>query len=96
MIVIGRGTDGRTAGLADIMSKSALASPLSATAFEGEVVVLSDVSSVAVSMTAEAALATAELLRNAGLAALEQQRYRRRDPNSGRLPRPFDEGVLED
>lgn len=74
--------------MADIMSKSALASPLTATALEGEVVVLSDTSSVAMSMTAEAALATAELLRDAGLAALEQQRYRRKDPNSGRIARP--------
>lgn len=72
------------------MSKSALASPLTATALEGEVVVLSDTSSVAMSMTAEAALATAELLRDAGLAALEQQRYRRKDPNSGRIARPQD------
>lgn len=71
--------------------KTPVAEPLSATALEGEVVLLSDHSPVALSMTADAALATAELLKAAGLAALEQQRYRRKDPNSGRLPRPGDE-----
>jgi len=64
--------------------------PLLASAVDGEVVLLSSETALAVSLTPEAALQTSDLLKAAGLSALEQQRYRRSEPDSGRPPRDGD------
>lgn len=68
--------------------KPACAGPFDAQAVDGEVVLLARDGPVATALTPEAALRTAEMLRAAGLAAMEQKGYRRAEPNSGRIRRP--------
>lgn len=67
--------------------RTAWAEPLSASAEDGDVVVLSTEASLAVALTPEAAIKTGELLRAAGIEAQAQRRFRRKEPPA-RIPRP--------
>lgn len=62
--------------------------PLSSSVEDGDVLLISAEAPTALILTPEAALETARLLQAAGVSALEQRKYRRADPNSGRITRP--------
>lgn len=67
--------------------KPPIAEPLDAQAVDGEVVVLAHDGPTAMALTPEAAIKTAQLLKAAGIAALEQKGYRRKKPPAP-IPRP--------
>lgn len=70
-----------------VMLKPPYDEAFEATAVDGEVVVLAHDQPIALAMTAEAAMKTGDLLKAAGISALEQRRFRRAEPPE-RLPRP--------
>ncbi len=67
---------------------AAWAEPLISSVVDGEVVVMSTEAALAVALTPEAAIKTAELLRAAGIEAQAQRQFRRKEPPT-RIPRPL-------
>ena len=67
--------------------KPAITKPFEAQAVDGEVVVLAHDGPTALALTPEAAIRTAELMHAAGVAALEQKGFRRKEPPE-RIARP--------